>query len=356
MQSFFGLTLKDLETSIASLGKEKFRARQLYIWIYAKSVFDFQEMTNLPKSLRTIFKDMFSTRLLDVKEVLPSGDGSRKFAFATDDGHIVESILMPEKDRNTLCISSQIGCRMGCRFCVTGKIGFKRNLTAAEIVNQVVTVKEYLRKNEENRITNLVFMGMGEPMDNLDNVLAALTILKEPIGLDFSYRRITISSVGLIDNLKTLPLKTASIAISLNAADDATRSDLMPINRLYSVEKIVDYVRSFQGPNRIRTTFEYVVIKDVNDSSEDAKKLADLLKGVKCKINLIPYNESPYTEFKAPERKSVTMFHDYLYGRHFTTMIRDSRGQDVSGACGQLGMRYLEKNQISNVKSQREDL
>jgi len=356
MQSFFGLTLKDLEAAIGSLGKEKFRARQLYTWIYTKSVFDFHEMTNIPKSLRKIFQEMFSTELLEIKEVLQSSDGSRKFAFAVSDGNIIESILMPEKERNTLCISSQIGCRMGCKFCVTGKIGFKRNLTAAEIVNQVVTVKEYLGKNDEKRITNLVFMGMGEPLDNLDNVLPALTILKESIGLDFSYRRITISSVGLVDGIRTLPLKTASIAISLNAADDATRSRLMPINRLYSIGKIVDFVRSFQVPNRIRTTFEYVIIKDVNDSPEDAKRLAELLQGIKCKINFIPYNESPYAEFKAPDPKSVTMFYDYLHGRHFTTMIRDSRGQDVSGACGQLGMRYLEKSQTTNKKSQTDDL
>jgi 23S rRNA (adenine2503-C2)-methyltransferase len=299
---------------------------------------------------------MFSTELLEIREVLLSSDGSRKFAFAMDGDHIIESILMPEKERNTLCISSQIGCRMGCKFCVTGKIGFKQNLTAAEIVGQVVTVKEYLRKNKDTRITNLVFMGMGEPMDNLDNVLAALVILKESIGLDFSYRRITISSVGLVDGLRTLPLKTASVAISLNAADDATRSRLMPINRLYPVGKIVDFVRSFQGPNRIRTTFEYVIIKDINDSPEDARRLAELLKGIKCKINLIPYNESPYTEFKAPDPKSVAMFHDYLYGQHFTTMIRDSRGQDVAGACGQLGMRYLEKSQTANITSQTDDL
>ncbi len=356
MQSFFGLTLKDLEASIGSLGKEKFRARQLYTWIYTKSVFNFQEMTNIPKGLRKIFQDMFSTKLLEIREVLLSSDGSRKFAFAVDDDYIIESILMPEKERNTLCISSQIGCRMGCKFCVTGKIGFKRNLTTAEIVGQVVAVKEYLRKNNEGRITNLVFMGMGEPVDNLDNVLTALIILKESIGLDFSYRRITISSVGLVDGLKTLPLKTASVAISLNAADDATRSRLMPINRLYPVAKIVDFVRSFQGPNRIRTTFEYVMIKDINDSPEDARRLAELLKGIKCKINLIPYNESPYAEFKAPDPKSVTMFHDYLYGQHFTAMIRDSRGQDVSGACGQLGMRYLSKSQTTNIKSQIDDL
>jgi 23S rRNA (adenine2503-C2)-methyltransferase len=346
MQNFFGLTLKDLEAAIGSLGKEKFRARQLYTWIYAKSIFDFHEMTNIPKSLRKIFQDMFSTALLEIKEVLLSSDGSRIFAFAVGDAHIIESILMPEKERNTLCISSQIGCRMGCKFCVTGKIGFKRNLTAAEIVGQVVTVKEYLRGIGEGRITNIVFMGMGEPIDNLENVLTALIILKESIGLDFSYRRITISSVGLIDGIRTLPLKTASIAISLNAADDATRSRLMPINRLYPIEKIMSFVKSFKSPNRIRITFEYVIIKDINDSPEDAKQLAGLLKGVKCKINLIPYNESPYLEFKTPDPKSVTMFHDYLYERHFTTMIRDSRGQDVSGACGQLGMRYLKEPQI----------
>lgn len=346
MQSFFDLTLKDLEAAIGSLGKEKFRARQLYTWVYAKSTFDFREMTNIPKSLRKIFQNMFSIELLEIKEVLLSSDGSRKFAFAVGDGNIIESILMPEKERNTLCISSQIGCRMGCKFCVTGKIGFKRNLTAAEIVGQVVTVKEYLRKNNEGRITNLVFMGMGEPIDNLDNVLTALTILKESIGLDFSYRRITISSVGLVDGIRTLPLKTASIAISLNAADDATRSRLMPINRLYPIGKIVDFVRSFQVPNRIRTTFEYVIIKDINDSPEDARRLAELLQGIKCKINFIPYNASPYAEFKAPDPKSVTMFYDYLHGQHFTTMIRDSRGQDISGACGQLGMRYLEKSKI----------
>ena len=197
---------------------------------------------------------------------------------------------------------------MGCKFCVTGKIGFKRNLTAAEIVGQVVTVKEYLRKNSEGRITNLVFMGMGEPIDNLDNVLTALIILKESIGLDFSYRRITISSVGLVDGLRTLPLKTASVAISLNAADDVTRSRLMPINRLYSVGKIVDFVRFFQGPNRIRTTFEYVIIKDINDSPEDAKRLAELLKGVKCKINLIPTMNHPTRNSKHRTRNQSPCF------------------------------------------------
>ncbi len=342
MESFFGLTLDELEAKIGALGKEKFRARQLYKWIYNQGLFDFNEMTDIPKSLRTIFGEMFSTKLLEAAEVLPSSDGSTKFGFVGDDGSIIESIIIPEKDRNTLCVSTQIGCRMGCKFCVTGKIGFKRNLTTAEIVGQVVTVKEYLRKRDNERITNLVFMGMGEPMDNLLNVLPALEILKSPLGLDFSHRRITVSSVGLVDSLNTLAPKTASIAISLNASDDETRSSLMPINRLYPIEKIIAYVRGFKGTNRVRVTFEYVLIKGINDSLDDAKRLADLLKGVKCKINLIPYNESPYLDLKAPDAASVERFHEYLHGRHFTSMVRDSRGRDVSGACGQLGMRYIK--------------
>jgi 23S rRNA (adenine2503-C2)-methyltransferase len=190
-------------------------------------------------------------------------------------------------------------------------------------------------------------MGMGEPMDNLDNVHKTLKIVKHHHGLDFSYRRITISSVGLLDGLKTLEPKTAVIAISLNAADNTTRSQLMPINRLYSIEKIIDFVRTLNNPNRIRITFEYVLIKGINDSLADAKRLAEILKGIKCKINLIPYNESPYIEFKTPDVESIEQFHEYLAGKYFTTIIRDSRGQDVAGACGQLGMRYLmEESQI----------
>jgi 23S rRNA (adenine2503-C2)-methyltransferase len=341
MESFFGFTLTGLEKAIGATGKEKYRAKQLYKWIYNQGVFDFDEMTNIPKGLRQIFKDMFSTDLLQIKEALASKDGSKKFAFSVEDGHVIESILMPEKDRNTLCISTQIGCRMGCRFCVTGRIGFKRNLAVHEIVGQIVAVKEYLKRGSGERITNIVLMGMGEPIDNLDNVVPALEIIKDPLGLDFSYRRITVSSVGLVEGLKTLEPKSAVIAISLNAADDGTRTSIMPINRLYPIGKIIQFVRAFKLPNRARITFEYVLLKGVNDSLDDAKRLAELLKGIKCKINLIPYNESPCIEFKTPEPSSVQRFQSYLLGRHFTTIIRDSRGQDVCGGCGQLGMRYL---------------
>lgn len=371
MHNFFDLTLNDLETTISALGKEKYRSRQLYKWVYNKGIYDFNEMTNVSKGLRLVFRDMFDTMLPGIKEVFFSQDGSTKFAFLLKDGNVVESIFMPEEKRDTLCISTQIGCRMGCKFCVTGKIGFIRNLTTSEIVGQLVAVRQYLenetnssntskinalpnggqgrliakkelRESSEKLITNIVFMGMGEPVDNLDNVMRALDILKNPFGLDYSYRKITLSSVGLIDGLHLIKPKVAGIAISLNAADDEKRSYLMPINRLYPIRTILNFVNDFKGTNRTRITFEYILIKDFNDSLEDAKQLSEILKGVKCKINLIPYNESPYLEFKTPDTETTERFQAYLINRCFTTIIRNSRGQDIGGACGQLGMRYLK--------------
>lgn len=345
MQNFFELTLPELENAIGAIGNEKFRARQLYKWIYNKGVLDFCEMTNISKSLRLVFKDMFYTGIPEIKEVLHSHDGTIKFAITTSDGRIVESVLIPEKDRSTLCISSQIGCRMGCKFCVTGKIGFIRNLTSSEIIGQIMAAKRYLG---DQRITNIVFMGMGEPVDNLDTLIHALEIMKNPLGLDYSHRKITVSSVGLLEGLRMLEPKVAGLAISLNAADDGKRTYLMPINRLYPIRDILSFVKGFRGSKRTRITFEYVMLKGVNDSLEDAKQLAELLTGIKCKINLIPFNESPYVEFKAPEVTTVNRFHEFLLERHFTAIVRNSRGSDIGAACGQLGARYLGKFQERN--------
>jgi 23S rRNA (adenine2503-C2)-methyltransferase len=341
MQDFFNLTLQELEGALGALGNEKYRAKQLFQWIYHKGVLDFSEMSNVPKSLRSIFQSMFGLSNLTVQEALTSSDGSIKFAFSTADGYTIESVLMPEaeKERNTLCVSTQIGCRMGCRFCVTGKIGFKRNLSAGEIVGQVTAVKRHI--NNE-RINNIVVMGMGEPIDNLENLLKALDIVKDPLGLNVSYRRITVSSVGLIDGLNTIQPRVAALAISLNAADDKKRTYLMPINRLYPIREVINFVKGFQGAKRMRITFEYVLLKGVNDTLEDAKHLAEILAGVRCKINLIPFNESPYLEFKAPEPASVQRFQEYLLNKRFIAIVRDSRGTDIHGGCGQLGAKYLE--------------
>ena len=355
MEDFFGFTLSNLEERIGALGKEKYRARQLFRWAYNLGNLNFNEMTNIPKGLRTVFSEMFSLELMPIAGEFPSGDGSVKLAFTARDGETIESVIMPEKNRMTLCVSTQIGCRMGCKFCVTGKIGFRRNLNAGEIVGQFMSVREYLKKNNESPVTNIVFMGMGEPMDNTQNVLAALDILEDQNGLDLSYRKITLSSVGLVDGLKMLDGKSAVLAISLNAADDDTRSMLMPINRLYPIGKILDFARNYKGTKRTRITFEYILIKGINDSPADARHLADLLKDVKCKINLIPYNPSPYTEYETPDRETVDRFHQYLLDRYFTVIIRESRGQDVSAACGQLGMSYLNNGPSHPSDSRTKD-
>jgi 23S rRNA (adenine2503-C2)-methyltransferase len=342
MRNFYDFTISELEDTIGALGNERYRARQLFKWVYNKGVLDFAAMTDIAKGLRSIFQEMFYTGLPEIKEAIPSEDGSIKFALAGLDGRIIESVFMPGRDRDTLCVSSQIGCRMGCKFCVTGKIGFIRNLAASEIVGQIMAVRRYLGAG---RITNIVFMGMGEPVDNLDNLLHTLDIIKDPLGLDLSHRKITVSSVGLLEGLRMLKPKVAGLAISLNAADEAKRTYLMPINRLYPIRDIINFVRGFRGSRRIRVTFEYVLIKDVNDSLADAKGLAELLTGLRCKINLIPYNESPYIDFKAPDPESVEQFQSYLLDKHFTAILRDSRGRDIHAACGQLGMRYLEEKQ-----------
>ncbi|MCX7966501.1 MAG: 23S rRNA (adenine(2503)-C(2))-methyltransferase RlmN [Syntrophorhabdaceae bacterium] len=374
MINFFGLTLKELEDTIGGIGKERFRARQLFRWIYKKDICDFSKMEDIPKSLRTLFKDMFNMQPLIPKEVFYSKDGSVKFSFETRDKHIIESVLIPEKNRMTLCVSSQIGCRMACAFCMTGKMGFIRNLGTDEIIGQVMASREFLKKhdgflitddkrkrdapekedeNQHKKITNIVFMGMGEPMDNFENVIRALDILKDQHGLDFSKRRITISSVGLLAGLNLLKPNTAGIAISLNAPDDKKRTKIMPINRLYSIKDIIEFVKQYKVSPRERITFEYVMLKDFNDSLDDARALYELLKGVKCKINLIPFNESPFSEFKTPDKKTVDEFHRYLINRYMTVIVRESRGSDIHGACGQLGMSYL-KNCIE--KSHREGI
>ena len=340
MKNFFTYTLKELQAVVENLGAKSYRAKQLYQWVYQRAVLDFQSMENLPKTLRSALEEEFSFAMPEVNEIVHSEDGSVKFGLLMNAGHLVETVLMPEKGRNTLCLSTQIGCKMACQFCVTGRIGFVRDLSVAEIIGQVMAVKRYVR---DRRITNIVFMGMGEPLDNLEHLLTALEIVQEPAGLDFSYRRVTVSTVGLLDGLRSISPKRAQVAISLNAANEAKRTDLMPINRIYPLHDIVAYVKSLKNMGRQRVTFEYVLIKGINDSPDDARALSELLTGVRCKINLIPYNASPYTGFQTPEEDAVERFHSILLNHHFTTLVRDSHAKDIGGGCGQLGMKYLEE-------------
>jgi len=339
MTNFFNITLSELEGRLEQIGVKPYRARQIYKWVYQMGTADFDLMTNLPKSLRAILKGMFDFGLPTVEEMSTSRDGSTKYVLATPDGHFIESVTMPDNGKSTVCLSAQVGCKMSCAFCVTGKIGFIRDLTPGEIVGQVMAVKPHVG---DDRITNIVLMGMGEPVDNIDNVLKAIDIMEEPFGLKISHRRLTISTVGLIDGLRLVDTKKAQLAISLNAATSQARTKLMPINRVYPLQDVIAYVKSLGNMGRTRVTFEYVMIKQINDSLEDARLLAGLLKGVKCKINIIPYNESPYAEFRSPDEDSVKQFQSYLIERRFTAIVRDSRARDIGGGCGQLGMKYLE--------------
>lgn len=334
--NFYENTLEEISTYLLSTGVEKFRANQIFKWVYNKGIRDFQAMTDIPKKLRSFFQAHFSFDLPFLEKVFHSKDGSVKFLFKTGDGEFFEALFIPEEKRRTLCLSTQIGCKMGCRFCSTAKIPFKRNLSTSEIVGQVIRAKEYLK----DQITNIVFMGMGEPLDNFENLKKAIKILKDANGLNLSWRKITISTVGLIDKLKEMD-ERVNVAISLNAPTDEKRSMLMPANKLYDIKRIIEFAKEYTSQKGERITFEYVLIAGINDSLEDARLLKNLLSGIKCKINLIPYNESPFFDFKKPSKETIEKFQAYLLKHYFTAIIRQERGVDIYGGCGQLGISLL---------------
>ncbi len=337
------LTQEGLIEYAESLGQSTFRGKQIMGWLYRPGISEFSQMTDLAKVFRALLEENASISRFSDPIIEKAGDGCVKFGFRLDDGHIIESVFIPEPDRNTLCISSQVGCAMGCTFCLTGTMGFIRNLTVAEIVNQVCSVRDYLLTQPKesligpDRITNVVYMGMGEPLNNLDNVLASLSIIMEQKGLDISARKITVSTCGIVPKIKDFGDKSpVNLAISLHAVNDAVRSQLMPVNNRYSVEELLAACRDFPMPKRKRIMFEYIILKDINDADKDAYELARKLEGIPCKINLIPYNESPALPFKSPSRERLIRFQNILINAHYTVFIRNSRGTDISAACGQL--------------------
>lgn len=325
------LDLEGLELFIARHGKERFRARQVFKWIYQKGAVSFEEMSNLSKEFRRELGEAARISTLVPEMVEVSRDGTRKYLFRLEDGNTVESVLIPEEDRNTLCISSQVGCAMACEFCLTGTFRLTRNLTTAEIVNQICAVKK------EAEVKNLVFMGMGEPLANLEQVVRALRIITCDDGLQFSTRRVTVSTAGLVPEMDQLGhAVTVNLAVSLNAATDELRDRLMPINRKYPLKELMAACRRFPLPSRRMITFEYVLINGVNDSLDDAKRMARLISGIPCKVNLIPFNEHDGCSFRKPDQNAIDIFHKYLLDKHFTVITRSSRGTDISAACGQL--------------------
>ena len=320
-----------------ALGEPSFRGDQLFKWLYTHLAEEFEEMTNLSKDLRAKLEESARVSPLKFKSAHPAADGTTKLTFRCDDGAVVESVFIPSEDRNTLCISSQVGCAMGCTFCYTAKMGLKRNLSTAEIVDQVVHARRMMTE-DHGRIGNIVFMGMGEPLHNVDNVIQSIHILLDENGLNFSRRKVTVSTSGLVPAIRTLGEETnVQLAISLNATTDETRSQIMPVNDRWNIEELMDALREFPLSSRERITFEYVLIKDVNDSLEDAQRLIELTRDIPSKINLIPFNPHPKTPFETPSEEQMEAFQKYLVDRNIGVYRRATRGRDEMAACGQLG-------------------
>jgi len=332
-------SLSQLTDFVESLGLPTYRGSQIFAWLYRPNITDFSQMTDLTKDLRETLAARASFDWPEIADVERSKDGTVKYGFKLKDNNYIESVLIPEDGRNTLCVSSQVGCAMGCEFCLTGGMGFKRNLSPGEIVGQVVRVRNRLHDDEDTEVVlnNLVFMGMGEPLANFDNLLVALEILTYQRGLNFSDRRITVSTCGLVPKIKELGQKTrVNLAVSLHSVDDSARSKLMPINNKYPVAELLEACKNFPMPKRKRIMFEYILIKDLNDSISDAEILAERLKDIPCKINLLPYNETSALSYQRPSDKKIELFQKTLWKAGYTVLVRSSRGSDISAACGQL--------------------
>jgi 23S rRNA (adenine2503-C2)-methyltransferase len=332
------LTPDELQENLVQRGFKMYRSNQIIAWLYRHHARSFDEMTNIPKAERGLISTFFTISQPKIIMTEISSDGTRKFLFELEDGHTIESVLILDKDRQTLCISSQVGCQQACRFCLTGSGGFMRNLNAHEIVDQVLEISRLLEQEKRRRITNIVLMGMGEPLANFEEVVKALKVIVSESGLGFSPRRVTVSTDGLVPQIAKLGkcgLKV-NLAVSLNATTDEVRDRIMPVNRHYPIREVLDACKRFPLEPRRRITFEYVMLKGVNDFAEDAQRLSRLLKGIKCKINLIPFNPFPGSEFKRPDDAAVRRFQKILMDHHFTAPVRESRGRDISAACGQL--------------------
>jgi len=336
MQDLLGLTPVEMEQFVVSLGERPFRAKQLLSWIYQKGETDMRAMSDISRSFRQTLSSRAWISVPRIDLIREATDGTVKFRLVLSDGRKVESVLIFDPPRTTLCVSSQVGCSLGCRFCQTATMGWQRDLACGEILGQVLLAKRHLDE-VGGRITNIVFMGMGEPLLNYQEVSRALDVITAQWGFGFSWRRVTLSTAGIPDMIRTLGKdRLINLAVSLNAADDETRSKLMPVNRTHPLEELIASLRDYPLKKGRRITLEYVMLKDVNDSTEHARKLAGLIRGLKTKVNLIPFNPYPGAEFERPEEAATSAFQRILIDDHIHAIIRKSAGGDVSAACGQL--------------------
>jgi len=336
------MTHPELLEFLEGLGKERYRAVQVMKWIHQRLADSFDGMTNLSKAMREELSLRALISLPEFLEVRKSEDGTCKFLLGLQDGHCIETVLIPEDDHDTLCVSTQVGCAMGCRICRTGKMGLKRNLTAGEIVSQLLTVRRTL---PTSKVTNVVFMGMGEPLANFSETVKAVKILTHPNGPQVSWRRLTVSTAGLVPGIRDLGRTVrVKLAVSLNAVTDKQRDAIMPINRTYPLAELLSALKDYPLPRRDRITFEYVLIDGFNDSDADARQLVRLLNPIRSKVNLIPLNDEAAEGFKSPKPARVMRFQEILMSRSLIAIVRKSRGRDIRAACGQLA---AEKGDVS---------
>jgi len=326
----------EMEALAESLGAERYRGRQLAQWIFVKGVADLEAMSDLPKDFRAVLAARAGVEVPEVERRTPSQDGSQKLVLRYGDGARVQAVLMPDGDRLTLCVSTQVGCGFGCAFCYTGTMGLERNLSAGEIVGQVMAAREGL--GEGVRITHIVYMGMGEPLANYTATVKSLRLLTDPQAFAFAPRRITVSTVGLVSGIERLAKENlrVNLAVSLHATSNEIRDRIMPVNRGFAIEELLAACRRFPLPFRQRMTFEYVLLDGVNDSVEDARRLVKLLKGIRGKINLIPFNDWEGSSFARPPLARILDFQTVLLEHGIRATVRWSKGEDIGAACGQL--------------------
>lgn len=335
----YGKTLAEISELVIAEGLPKYTAAQIADWLYRKDVDSIDQMTNLSKKVREQLSAKYTVGLISPSQVSESKDGTKKYLFPTGNNKFVEAAYIPETDRATLCVSSQAGCKMGCLFCMTGKQGFQGNLTSGEIVNQLRSIPEF--KN----VTNIVYMGMGEPFDNLENVLKSTEIITSEWGMGWSPKRITVSSIGLIPALKKfLEQSNCHLAISLHTPFDEERKSLMPIQNVYAIADVVEEIRTiFKGGQR-RVSFEYIMFDGLNDTPRHVKELVKLLNGLECRVNLIRFHTIPDSPLRGTPDSRMFEFRDALTAKGIFTTIRSSRGQDIQAACGMLSTKALNEN------------
>ena len=337
--------LEELKEILIDLGEKPYRAEQIFKWIMQENVTSFDDMSNIPIELRNKLKEKFDLHIFNILQKQVSKDGTKKYLFDVLDGNAIESVLMEYKHGFTICVSSQIGCKMGCKFCASTGVKFSRNLTAGEIVEQLLAIQ----RDENIKISNLVFMGIGEPLDNYDNVMKAIAILNNPKGINMGARHISISTSGLVPRIYELADKNiqCTLSISLHSANNEKRSQMMPVNNVYNIEKLMKACKYYTEKTNKRISFEYALAKENNDNLEDAKELVKLLKGMLCHVNLIPINKIENGKFNKSTNENILKFRDYLNEKGIVATVRRELGSDIDAACGQLRKKEVEKCELT---------